>query len=79
MDDLVFHEKLRYNILLWDDLTAGKLGSNSWEKKSGRATFSTLIPSQGVTFMLVSHVSLLLDYPICISTFICIPEHFFYF
>ena len=46
------------------------------EKKSGRATFSTLIPRQGVTFMLVSHVSLLLDYPFRISTFICIPEHF---
>ena len=26
VDDLVFHEKSRYNILLWDDLTVGKLG-----------------------------------------------------
>ena len=50
--------------------------SNSWEKKSGRAMFSTLIPRQGVTFMLFSHMSLLLNYPYCISTFICIPEHF---
>ena len=26
MDDLAFHEKSRYNDLLWDDLTVGKLG-----------------------------------------------------
>ena len=51
-----------------DNITVGK--------KSGRATFSTLTPRQGVTFMLVSHVSLLLDSPFLTSTFICIPEHF---
>ena len=28
MDNLVFHEKSRYNILLWDDLTVGKLGDS---------------------------------------------------
>ena len=29
MDDLVFHEKWRYNILLWDDLTVEKKFSDS--------------------------------------------------
>ena len=31
MDDLVFYEKSRYNILLWDNLTVGKLGVSPME------------------------------------------------
>ena len=31
MDDLVFYEKSRYKILLWDDVTVGKLGVSPME------------------------------------------------
>ena len=31
MDDLMFHEKSRYKIVLWDDLCMGKLGVSPME------------------------------------------------
>ena len=33
MDKLVFHEKSRYKIVLWDDLPMGKLGVSPMEGK----------------------------------------------
>ena len=50
--------------------------NNSRGKKSGRATYSSNILKKRVNFGLIGHVSLLVDYSFCISTYICISQYF---